>query len=219
MEVKLIQASSMEGIYAGYRECHASQDKSDQGGEKDQALVKRLLFGCSPVHDSPIEHCLYTWRIDGVSRSLSHQLVRHRIASFSQRSQRYVSERQFEYVTPPSIKNNVTKVTETVFNPLGCTEGIFMSAMIHAQEHYNKLVAAGVPKEDARFVLPNACTTSLVVSMNPRAFRNFLKLRLDTHAQWEIRSLAWAMLRSIPAEHEFMYQDFLETTECTKTKD
>lgn len=190
----------MGGIYAGYRECHASQDRSDQGGEKDQKLVKRLLFDCDPVHDSPIEHCLYTWRISGVSRALTHQLVRHRIASFSQRSQRYVSEKQFEYVTPPSLNK------ESGSDGINVSK-IFDAAMKSAQSYYNDLVSLGVPKEDARFVLPNACTTSLIVSMNPRAFRNFLKLRLDTHAQWEIRELAKLMLDSVPEDHKFMYSD------------
>ena len=210
MEVKLIQASSMEGIYAGYRECHASQDRSDQGGEKDQALVRRLLFGCSPVHDSPIEHCLYTWRIDGVSRALSHQLVRHRIASFSQRSQRYVSEKQFEYVRPRSImaSSGIVKPLESYPN-ITSVPVLYTSLMNYTQYVYEQLVKAGIPKEDARFILPNACTTSLIVSMNPRAFRNFLKLRLDTHAQWEIRDMAKLMLDSLPDDHRFMYQDFI----------
>ena len=198
MNVELIQATSLEGIIAGYRECHASQDKSDKGGEKDIALIKRLLFDFNPPHESPIEHALYTWRITGVSRALSHQLVRHRIASYSQRSQRYVSEKQFEYVTPPSLDSKDFEVKE-----------MYKDCMQRIQSYYTALVEAGVPREDARMVLPNACTTSLVVSMNPRAFKNFLRLRMDKHAQWEIRFLATLMLMAIPNEHKFMYEGFI----------
>lgn len=197
MEVKLIQASSMDGIYAGYRECHSSMAKSDQGGEKDRALVTRLLMDADPKHDSPIEHALYTWRISGVSRALSHQLVRHRIASYSQRSQRYCNEKQFEYVTPSSIADKEDCLL------------VYDNFMRLAQRTYDYLHKHGVLKEDARFILPNACATSLIVSMNPRAFRNFLKLRLDTHAQWEIRALAKLLLDSIPDDHKFMYEDLI----------
>ncbi len=197
MEVKLIQASSMDGIYAGYRECHSSMAKSDQGGEKDRALVTRLLMDADPKHDSPIEHALYTWRISGVSRALSHQLVRHRIASYSQRSQRYCNEKQFEYVTPSSITDKEDCLL------------VYDNFMRLAQRTYDYLHKHGVLKEDARFILPNACATSLIVSMNPRAFRNFLKLRLDTHAQWEIRALAKLLLDSIPDDHKFMYEDLI----------
>jgi thymidylate synthase (FAD) len=150
-----------------------------------------------PKHDSPIEHALYTWRISGVSRALSHQLVRHRIASYSQRSQRYCNEKQFEYVTPSSITDKEDCLL------------VYDNFMRLAQRTYDYLHKHGVLKEDARFILPNACATSLIVSMNPRAFRNFLKLRLDTHAQWEIRALAKLLLDSIPDDHKFMYEDLI----------
>lgn len=207
MEVKLIQATSLDGIFAGYRECWASQLKGDNGGEKDVALVRRSMFEMDPGHTSPIEHCLYTWRVSGISRACSHQLVRHRIASYSQRSQRYVSEKEFEYVTPKSLDG---KTVVDDFNSSTDASEIYEDLMYHIQWVYKELVKAGVPKEDARMVLPNACTTSLVISMNPRSFRNFLKLRLDTHAQWEIRELTKAMLESIPEDHKFMYEDFLK---------
>lgn len=202
MTVELIQATPLDGIFAGYRECWASQLKGDGGGEKDVKMVERALFKMDPTHSSPIEHALYTWRVAGISRALSHQLVRHRIASYSQRSQRYVSEKQFEYVTPPSVDIPVSPDGFDV-------RAMFNAAMKSAQIYYNDLVDMGIPKEDARMVLPNACCTSLVISMNPRAFRNFLKLRLDTHAQWEIRALAKAMLDSVPEEHKFLYKDLL----------
>lgn len=208
MKVELINATPLKGIIAGYRECHSSQDKSDNGGEKDVALIKRLLFDFHPAHESPIEHAIYTWRISGVSRVLTHQLVRHRIASYSQRSQRYVNEKQFDYVVPPTISNGDTS---QVSDPLGQRSlAKYKDCMKSIQETYNYLLQQGIPKEDARFVLPNACETSIIVSMNPRAFRNFLNLRLDKKAQWEIKLLAALMLESIPEEHKFMYEDLVK---------
>jgi len=198
MKVELVNSTSLKGIIAGYRECHSSQDKSDNGGEKDIALIKRLLFDFHPAHESPTEHAIYTWRISGVSRVLTHQLVRHRIASYSQRSQRYVSEKQFDYVIPPSIEKDEW------------AKGVFVGAMKQLQSYYNDLLALYIPKEDARFLLPNACETSIIVSMNPRAFRNFLNLRLDKKAQWEIKLLAALMLESIPEDHKFMYEDLVK---------
>ncbi len=133
-------------------------------------------------HESVIEHASVTFRINDVSRALSHQLVRHRIASYSQQSQRYVSEEQFSYITPEKLYEK--KELLEMYNQ-------FMS---RTQNFYNLLVKGGIKKEDARFVLPNACTTEIVVTMNFRSLRNFLKLRLDKHAQWEIREVANKML-------------------------
>ena len=214
MNVELIQASKLDGIIAGYRECHASQDKSDKGGEKDIALIRRLLFDFHPSHESPIEHAVYTWRVAGVSRALTHQLVRHRIASYSQRSQRYVSEKQFDYVTPPSVvKNDFTfgrPVAGAEEHDEDCTAKEYYDyVMEFLATAYNELQERGIPKEDCRMVLPNACTSSVVVTMNPRSFRNFLKLRLDKKAQWEIRMLAYEMYKAIPEDHKFMYEDIV----------
>lgn len=132
-------------------------------------------------HESVIEHSSATFKINGVSRSLTHQLVRHRISSFSQQSQRYVKENGFEYVTPSSIKNS--KYNEDY--------NLLMSSI---QTFYDNMVKEGIKKEDARFILPNACTSEIVFTMNFRAMRNFFKLRLDKHAQWEIRNMAGLML-------------------------
>jgi thymidylate synthase (FAD) len=208
MKVELINSTSLKGIIAGYRECHSSQDKSDNGGEKDIALIKRLLFDFHPAHESPIEHAIYTWRISGVSRVLTHQLVRHRIASYSQRSQRYVSEVEFDFVTPPSFNGVLVDVGAGV----GTEDAtkVYNKLMKTIAGVYKELREAGIPKEDARFVLPNACETSIIVSMNPRAFRNFLNLRLDKKAQWEIKLLAALMLESIPDDHKFMYEDLVK---------
>ena len=132
-------------------------------------------------HESVIEHASATFRVSEVSRALTHQLVRHRIGfSYSQQSQRYVNEDEFGYVTPESIKNHED----------GKVLDVYKDIMHTIQKAYKTFIEAGIKKEDARFLLPNACHTEIVVTMNFRAARNFLKLRLDKHAQWEIRQLA-----------------------------
>jgi thymidylate synthase (FAD) len=124
---------------------------------------------------------VFTFRVEGVSRACTHQLVRHRIASYSQRSQRYVDEGEFDYVVPPSVQQSEEARKE------------FEQTMDSLIGEYEKLRGMGVPKEDARFVLPNACTTTIVVTMNARSLRNFLRVRLEKHAQWEIQKLAQKM--------------------------
>lgn len=157
-------------------------------------------------HESPIEHVSFTFAVEGVSRVLTHQLVRHRIASFSQQSQRYVALEQFEYIVPPMIKSN-----EKAY-------GIFQKAMSEDQAHYNALVieleSAYIDKylacgdsqkkakrraekkaiEDARFVFPNACETKIVFTMNARTLLHFFNHRCCERAQWEIRHMADGML-------------------------
>ena len=149
--------------------------------EKDSAL-KLLQNLVKKGHGSVLEHCCFTFSIEGISRACSHQLVRHRIASYSQQSQRYVNGEKFGYVTPDRIK----------FNPELLK--IYKDFMNEVTNIYKCLVAAGVPKEDARFILPNATTTNIVVTMNARELLHFIELRSSPRAQWEIRELAQEML-------------------------
>ena len=136
-------------------------------------------------HESPLEHVSFTFAIEGVSRTLTHQLVRHRIASYSQKSQRYVSENNFEYIIPPSITRD--SQAKEKFENLMCT----------IRQAYNELASMDIPKEDARYVLPNATETKIIVTMNARSLFNFFSLRCCTHAQWEIRQLANLMLAEV----------------------
>lgn len=153
--------------------CYDKEEKEDYG-KFIMGIVRR-------GHESVIEHVVFTFRIEGVSRACTHQLVRHRIASYSQRSQRYVDEGEFDYVVPPSIEGSEEAKKE------------FEETMGFLIEKYEQLKEMGVTKEDARFVLPNACTTTIVVTINARSLRNFFKVRLEKHAQWEIRTLAGKM--------------------------
>lgn len=164
--------------------CYSSSDiESLMSGlttEKIEAFIKKLK---DLGHQSPLEHCSFTFGIEGVSRALSHQLVRHRIASYSQKSQRYVKEGQFEYIVPPSI----------IENPI-CKDA-FEDFVKNSQWTYDFLIDNGIPAEDARFVLPNACETKIIVTMNIRTLLHFFEERCCNRAQWEIRHMAYAMLR------------------------
>ena len=136
-------------------------------------------------HGSTIEHVSFTFGIEGVSRVLTHQLVRHRIASYDQQSQRYVREQNFAYVTPPSVADNTVAAAK------------FREFMTRARAVYDELIAAGVPQEDARYVLPNATQTKILVTMNARTLHHFFNLRCCYRAQWEIREMAYKMLAEV----------------------
>ncbi|RMG67201.1 MAG: FAD-dependent thymidylate synthase [Nitrospirae bacterium] len=160
--------------------------------KKDQKqFVKRLM---AMGHMSPVEHPSFTFAIEGISRACSHQLVRHRIASYSQQSQRYVSEEAgFDYVIPPSIKEDPELME------------YYNDFMQRAQEAYNFIVKRlnerGLKGEsanqDARFVLPNACETKIIVTMNARELLHFFRQRCCLRAQWEIRAMAEEMLKLV----------------------
>ena len=135
-------------------------------------------------HHSVIEHASYTFSLEGVSRAMTHQLVRHRLASFSQQSQRYVSMLKADYVMPASIGADPALAKE------------FEEAMDKAWDAYRKL-AEKVPAEDARYVLPNACCTNIMVTMNARELMHFFELRCCNRAQAEIREVADLMLAEV----------------------
>lgn len=158
---------------------------------------KSLRHALESGHESVAEHAVFTFAIEGISRACSHQLVRHRMASYSQQSQRYVKMDGFEYVIPESIKNSETIWrNEYVCDEISTLEW-YEKLMSELSEQYDLLVKAGIPEEDARYILPNACCTNIVVSMNGRELRHFFKLRCCERAQWEIRELANLMLEKV----------------------
>lgn len=153
----------------------------DLTAEKAEGFLKKLV---EMGHFSPIEHVNFTFAVEGVSRALSHQMVRHRIASYSQKSQRYVREDSFEYIVPPSVAENKG------------AERVFREQMEKIREAYRTLREM-VHHEDARYVLPNACETKFVFTMNARSLHNFFALRCCNRAQWEIRLLAEAIYKEV----------------------
>jgi thymidylate synthase (FAD) len=181
-----------ENVAMAAKLCYSPTDitslKKKIAARDQKDFVDRLM---KMGHMTPVEHPSFTFAIEGISRACSHQLVRHRLASYSQQSQRYVSEEAgFDYVVPPSIKED------------GELGKYFREFMDKAQEAYNTLVRRlnekGVKGEaanqDARFVLPNAAETKIIVTMNARELMHFFRLRCCNRAQWEIRAMAERML-------------------------
>lgn len=150
--------------------------------EQVQSLVNKII---SMGHASTMEHVTFTFAIEGISRVLSHQLVRHRIASYSQQSQRYVSEHDFEYIMPPTIANNPEAKAK------------FENLMSTIRQTYDELAQMDIPKEDARYVLANATETKILATFNARSLLNFFTLRCCNRAQWEIREMAYQMLAEV----------------------
>jgi thymidylate synthase (FAD) len=144
-------------------------------------IQRRIAEG----HESIIEHASASFEISGISRSCSHQLVRHRIASYSQESQRYVDMSDPEWVTPPDIQDDPEALA------------IWQECLEHTQKAYQRLRERGIKKEDARFLLPNAAATRLVMTANFRELLHIFRLRISPHAQWEIRQVATRMLEEV----------------------
>ena len=195
-------------VAAAAKNCYSATDvDSIMDGLTPEKTDSFLQMLTDLGHASPVEHASFTFAIEGVSRSLLAQITRHRIASFSVQSQRYVREHGFEYVIPPEIEK------------IPAAKAAFVRAMEDDQRTYKELTAAlweghaaallaqGVPEkevrrraekmsiEDARYVLPNACTTRIVMTTNARSLKNFFQLRCCNRAQWEISALAEEMYR------------------------
>ena len=164
---------------------HSKTKPENLDKSSDKELNEILKYVLNAGHTSVIEHTSFTFAVSDVSRVLTHQLVRHRIASYAQQSQRYVDLKEPKYVTPPKIAKD--KEMKKAYDKI----------MENIWREYNKLLELGVPAEDSRFVLPNAAYTNIIVTMNARSLMNFFELRTCMHAQWEIRKLANKMLKEV----------------------
>lgn len=197
MKVKLLRITDkpIELISQAYRICYASAPKE---GDKELEFIAACI---KRDHTSPIEHCSATFLVEGISRPCSQQLERHRIASYTQESQRYVNAGNAEFVFPKSIEDNVV-TSDAYYNLISRSKAI-----------YKYLISKGVKPEDARFVLPQAVTTKLMFTINFRSLRNLFKLRLDPHAQWEIRELAtkiYELLMQAEPRLKYVFGDIWE---------
>jgi thymidylate synthase (FAD) len=184
LNVKLLRFTSEPEIAAATAAnlCYSSANIEGLTQKMDAERAKKLIEKIVKMgHESVLEHAYFTFGVEGVSRALTHQLVRHRIASYSHQSQRYVKADDFDYVIPPSIKNDTEKKKK------------FEEVMVQLNKAYAEMREIA-PKEDARFVLPNAAETKIIVTMNARALLNFFEKRCCYRAQWEIRALADKML-------------------------
>ena len=174
------------------RTCYLSLSKITDDSERNfiRSAIKR-------GHHSILEHASASFRILGASRSFTHQLVRHRIASFSQQSQRYVDEAEFNYIVPPDIACNETALA------------VYREFIENSRETYAKFRELGIKKEDARFILPNALESQIVFSANFREFRSVFNLRLDKAAQWEIRRVCLEMLKILQDKAPSVFGDYV----------
>ena len=159
--------------------------------EPGRSLERAMESG----HESVLEHAVYTYKVEGVSRALLAQMTRHRLASFSVKSQRYIDMGDMPVVVPGSIQDNPDLMDE------------YCDLMEDIKGFYRRAVEAGIPKEDARYVTPQAAQTGFVVTMNARELRHFFRLRCCERAQWEIRELAWEMLRLARAASPALFED------------
>ena len=210
MKVKIIAytPNPEEVIASAAKLCYSKVGVDDIQKNLTEDGIEKFVSMLSTIgHHSPLEHCTFTFAVEGISRACSHQLVRHRIASYSQQSQRYVKLDKFDYIIPTAIENNEF------------AKDIFLNAMEQDQKAYNGIVEelmneyiassgytlASIPRseynrleklaiEDARYVFPNACETKIVFTMNVRTLMNFFTHRCCDRAQWEIRDLANEML-------------------------
>ncbi|MDO4183229.1 MAG: FAD-dependent thymidylate synthase [Coriobacteriia bacterium] len=176
-----------------YAPVGASELMETLSEDKIRSVLRTVIGG---GHLSTLEHASYTFAIDGVSRALTHQLVRHRLASFNQQSQRYVKYADGLDVVKPATVTADPELEET-----------FDTAIEAAMAAYKKLLDAGVPAEDARYLLPNAAETKIVVTMNIRELLHFFSLRCCNRAQWEIRELAWRMLELARPTAPYIFMD------------
>jgi len=198
MDVRLLYHTPdpERAIAAAARLCYAPVGAAELLESMTEAAVHRVLKTViTSGHTSTLEHASYTFAIDGVSRAMTHQLVRHRLASYNQQSQRYVSYDDPSFVIPPEIDADPEK------------RAAFISACGDAFMAYRALLDAGVAAEDARYLLPNAMETKIAVTMNVRELLHFFELRCCKRAQWEIREVALRMLELAEPTAPYIFLD------------
>lgn len=199
MEIKLLHHTPEpeRAIAAAARLCYAPVGVSELLETMSDEAIRRVLRTIiTSGHHSALEHVSYTFALDGVSRALTHQLVRHRIASYNQQSQRYVNyDSEPRFIMPPAVAADPEKAA------------LFNAACASAFDNYRALIDSGVAAEDARYLLPNAMETKIVVTMNIRSLLNFFELRCCKRAQWEIREAALKMLELVEPTAPYIFMD------------
>ncbi len=201
VELLAVTPDALSLIYAAFRQCYHAGFVADMwprllsgeiDREKQADFVAKVL---ESGHDSPIEHASFTFAVSGISRACSHQIVRHRIASYSQQSQRYVDGSDMDYILPPAIAR-IPEAKERFEAFMAEVGSAYRDLKDILEAHGRKDKA----KEDARFVLPQAAETKIVITMNCRALLHFFHLRCCLRAQWEVRAMAEEMLKLCKAE-------------------
>lgn len=190
IELLYITPNAERVIEIAGRTSYKSLKKQTENSYK--SFIKMLVKN---KHESVLEHANASFKISGISRALTHQLVRHRLCSFTQQSQRYVNEDNFEYVEPNDIENNPS------------AHKIYTELMEEIRNKYSQLRKLGIKKEDARFILPNSTESEIIMTANFRELRHVITLRGEKAAQWEIRRLAIELLKILKKEVPNVFQD------------
>ncbi len=201
MKVTLLRLDGLDAAMIAASCCVSSEMPTEP---KPAGLYRAVHAG----HLSVLEHVVATFAVEGISRACSHQLVRHRLASYSQQSQRFVDMEDLGYVTPESIAENKKKSLRIDGTPVMMTmQEVYDDLMEEIGLVYRMLTASGVPEEDARYVLPNACATNIMITMNARELRHMAEERMCSRAQWEIRELVSEMVRLAKEKAPVLIED------------
>ncbi|MCK4441862.1 MAG: FAD-dependent thymidylate synthase [Sulfurovaceae bacterium] len=200
MQITLMHHTPLEVCAHAIRTCWQSFDKSDEGGEKDKALIDRV--GNKYKHASTLEHLVYTFYIQGVSRALLQELARHRIASLSVKSTRYTLK---ELKNRESFKENDFEDAKEFIVLTG--NNMVDNASIKALNNLQNILKEGVSNDIAKFCLPESYKTELTWTINARSLQNFIELRSNKSALWEIRDMAFAIYKNLPEKHKYLFKE------------
>lgn len=228
MKVTLLHSTPLWVCAKAIRKCWASEDKSDtmvdshgkgyylptmgsandiqECGPKDKELIERV--GNKNKHSSTLEHLVYTLDIDGISRACLQELARHRIASYSVKSTRYTLKELKEEMSFISLGVDISRAEKYLVK--NNSYDVFVSS-VKALEELRLNLIAGISNDSAKYCLPEAYKTSLVMTINARSLQNFLSLRTSKSALWEIRDLANAIFTALPEEHKYLFEDYINT--------
>lgn len=203
MTITLMHHTPLETCAHAIRTCWQSFDNSDEGGEKDKALIDRV--GNKYKHASTLEHLVYTFYIQGVSRALLQELARHRMASLSVKSTRYTLKELKN--CEPFLEDDFESAKKFIVltqNPM------VDSASIKALNNLQEILKSGISNDIAKFCLPESYKTELTWTINARSLQNFITLRSNKSALWEIRLMANALFNNLPQEHQYLFEDCIK---------
>lgn len=204
MKVELLHSTPVEIVVKAIRKCYDSGSNSDSMGDKDKALIKRVI---ESGHHSVLEHIHFTFDIDGVSRGLLQQFARHRIGvSPSVRSTRYTLGRIKKEERPLTSQEGLASVDKYLVKT--GIEFVDYNSVVQLEE-VRQGALAGIPNDDLKYMLPESFKTSMIVTFNARSLRHFFELRLESHAHWEIRQLSQAIVNVIPHKYALLFEDIL----------
>ena len=203
MTVTLLHHTPLNICSNAIRTCWQSFDKSDDGGQKDRELIDRV--GNKFKHSSTLEHLTYSFYIKGISRALLQELARHRMASLSVKSTRYTLK---ELKSEESFNTNDKERAKKYLVFTGVDE--VDEASIKALENLRVILKSGISNDKAKYCLPESYKTELTWSINARSLQNFLNLRSDKSALWEIQDLARTVYKTLPEEHKYLFKDYIK---------